>query len=50
MIAKEWPFVELKNFKLELDEQGVAVLTANRHEKHNARNDLTERELNECCT
>ena len=39
--------MELKNFKLELDEQGVAVLTANRPEKHNAMNDLSWRELNE---
>ena len=42
--------MELKNFKLELDEQGVAVLTANRPEKHNAMNDLSWRELNECFT
>jgi len=39
--------VELKNFKLEIDEKGVAVLTANRPEKMNAMNDLAWREVNE---
>ncbi|MBM6871381.1 enoyl-CoA hydratase-related protein [Pseudoflavonifractor phocaeensis] len=42
--------MELKNFKLEIDPQGVAVLTANRPEKRNAMNDLSWREVNEFFT
>lgn len=39
--------MELKNFKLEIDAQGVAILTANRPEKLNAMDDLSWRELGE---
>lgn len=42
--------MELKNFKLEIDDLGVAILTANRPEKLNAMNDLSWRELNEFFT
>ena len=33
--------MEYQNFKLEIDEQGIAVFTANRPEKMNALNDLS---------
>ena len=32
--------MEYQNFKLEIDEQGIAVFTANRPEKMNALNDF----------
>ena len=34
--------MEYQNFKLEIDEQGIAVFTANRPEKMNALNDLSD--------
>lgn len=37
--------MEYQNFKLEIDDRGVALFTANRPEKMNAMNDLSWREL-----
>ena len=37
--------MEYQNFKLEIDEQGIAVFTANRPEKMNALNDLSWAEI-----
>ena len=42
--------MELKNYLLEIDEKGVAVLTANRPEKLNAMNDLSWREIDQFFT
>ena len=42
--------MEYHNFKLEIDEQGIAVFTANRPEKMNALNDLSWAEMNQFFT
>ena len=42
--------MEYQNFKLEIDEQGIAVFTANRPEKMNALNDLSWAEMNQFFT
>ena len=42
--------MEYQNFKLEIDEQGIAVFTANRPEKMNALNDLSWAEINQFFT
>lgn len=39
--------MEYQNFKLEIDEQGIAVFTANRPEKMNALNDFSWAEMNQ---
>lgn len=42
--------MEYMNFKLDIDEQGIAVFTANRPEKMNALNDRSWAEINEFFT
>lgn len=42
--------MEFQNFKLEIDEQGVAVFTANRPEKMNALNDVSWAEIKQFFT
>lgn len=42
--------MEFQNFKLEIDEQGIAVFTSNRPEKMNALDDVSWREINEFFT
>ncbi len=42
--------MEFQNFKLEIDEQGVAVFTANRPEKMNALDDVSWAEISEFFT
>lgn len=42
--------MEYQNFKLEIDEQGIAVFTANRPEKMNALNDFSWAEMNQFFT
>lgn len=42
--------MEYQNFKLEIDEQGIAVFTANRPEKMNALTDLSWAEMNQFFT
>ena len=45
MHGKERAKVEFQNFRLEIDEQGVAVFTSNRPEKMNALDDTSWREI-----
>lgn len=42
--------MEFQNFKLEIDEQGIAVFTANRPEKMNALNDVSWAEIHDFFT
>lgn len=42
--------MEFQNFKLEIDEQGIALFTANRPEKMNALDDVSWAEINEFFT
>lgn len=50
MHGKERAKVEFQNFRLEMDEQGVAVFTSNRPEKMNALDDTSWREIYEFFT
>ena len=43
-------YMELQNFKLEINEKGVAVFTSNRPEKMNALNDVSWKEITEFFT